>query len=174
MATRSALCAVLLLVLSVSARAGHAQLIQGIVLEDPSGQPIEGAAVHLLDATDSILSETLSDAEGRFAVRLPAPGTYRLAVSRIGYASARTELFVVGPDVEPSVEIYLTVEPIPLDPLDVVGESRAPQLELVGFYHRLERGYGHFIVREEIERRSAARVTDLFYGFQGGRKYRTR
>ncbi|MCK5651657.1 MAG: carboxypeptidase regulatory-like domain-containing protein [Gemmatimonadetes bacterium] len=162
--TRSTLGVALLLALSVSARAGHAQTIQGTVREEPSGQPIAGATVHLLDPTDDILGETFSDDDGQFAVRPPFPGTYRLAVSRIGYAQGRSDLFVVGPDDEPSMEIYLAVEPVPMESLEVVGESRVPHLELVGFYKRLEKGYGYFILREEIDRRSAVWVTDLFYG----------
>lgn len=172
MPTRSTLCVLLLLAVGVPTRLAHAQLIQGTVLEDPSGQPIAGAAVHFLDSTDGILGETFSDDDGRFVVRLPAPGTYRLTVSRMGYAPGRSELFLVGPDDEPSVEIYLSVEPVPMDSLEVVGESRAPQLELVGFYKRMEKGYGHFILREEIDRRSAGRVTDLFFGLPFARVVR--
>jgi hypothetical protein len=155
--------------LSVHARAGHAQLIHGTVLEDPSGQPIAGATVHLLDSTDVILVETSSDDDGQFAVRLPSLGTYRLSVSRMGYTPGRRDLLVVGPDEEPSVEIYLSVEPVPMESLEVVGEPRAPQLELVGFYKRMERRVGHFILREEIDRSSAVRVTDLLYGLPFGR-----
>ena len=157
MATRSTLCAVLLLALSVPARAGHAQLIQGTVLEDPSGQPIVG------DKLFFFADNELWTSDGT------AAGTYRLSVSRMGYAPGRSDLFVAGPDDEPSLEIYLAVEPVPLESLEVVGEPRAPQLELVGFYKRMEKGYGHFILREEIERRPIVWVTDIFYGIPGVR-----
>ena len=42
-----------------------------------------------------------------------------------------------------------------------------PILERVGFYKRMDLGFGYFLQREEIERRSATQVTDLFYGVPG-------
>lgn len=169
MVTRLMLGAVLLLALSMSARAGHAQTIQGVVRQDPSGDPLQGAAVRLLDAYDAVLDEVLSDDDGRFAIRLSSPGSYRLEVTLIGFGPGRSALFTVGPDDEPSVEIFLTVEPVRLDSLVVQGEPRNPRLEMVGFYNRLADDVGHFILREEIERRSPRQVTDLFYGYPGAR-----
>lgn len=169
MLTRSILCVALLLVLGTTVQAGQAQTVQGVVRDDATGDPLLGAAVRLLDPDDTVLSEILSDANGRFAVGLPAPGTYRLEITLIGYAPGRSDLFTVGSGDEPSVEIYLIVQPVRMDSLEVVGEPRNPRLEMVGFYQRVAQDYGHFMLREEIERRSARQVTDLFYGFQGGR-----
>lgn len=146
-----------------------AQIIRGIVREDPSGSPIPGAAVRLINAEDDTLSTIMSDEEGNFSIALPAPGHFRLSVVRLGYTPANSGLFQVGENDEPSVDIYLTAAPVSMDTVDVVGEVREPKLESVGFYERLEEGIGYFVTREEIEGRPIHQATDLLYGFRGGR-----
>jgi hypothetical protein len=168
-AARSDLITVLLFMLGVHAPAGHAQIVRGVVRQDPAGDPLQGAAIRLLDASDVVLDEVLSDDDGNFVIGLPSPGSYRLEVTRIGYTPGRSDLFTVGPDDEPTVEIHLSVQPVRLDSLEVVGEPRSPRLEMVGFYRRLQEEVGHFILREEIERRSPRQATDLFYGYPGAR-----
>ncbi len=145
------------------------QQINGTVFEDPSGNPISGVEVILLDAAGREQTETLSNDLGRFEVSLPDPGGYYLLVRRIGYSTVKSDLFLVGPSDAPTVEIFLTINPIAMDSLEVVGEARVPHLEIAGFYTRQERGLGHFLLREEIEMRSPQRVTDVLYGLPGVR-----
>jgi len=127
----------------------------------------------LLDAESKYLTETLSDNQGRFEIQPPSPGDYRLSASGMGYAPKVTELLVVESGREITVNLLLAVNPVALDSLKVVTEARTRQLELVGFYNRLGKGFGHFIQKEEIDRSHADRVTDLLYGLPGVRIVRS-
>ncbi|MCH7564820.1 MAG: carboxypeptidase regulatory-like domain-containing protein [Gemmatimonadetes bacterium] len=163
-ATRSVFFALVVVILGGGpVRGANAQILSGSILEDVSGLPIAGAAVRLLDAEERDQGVVISDDQGRFSVRLPAPGTYRLAVSRVGYAPARSGLFRVEPDHDVSVDVFLTVQPVSLDSLLVVTKPRVSQLERVGFYRRKRSGFGYFIEREEIERSGAILAADIFY-----------
>ena len=166
---RLVVCAFLVLSSSMLARHTDAQLIKGIVREDPSESPIPGAAVRLINAEDDTLSTVMSDDAGEFSITLPSSGYFRLSVVRLGYTPANSGLFLVEENDEPEVDIYLTAAPVSLDTIDVVGEVREPKLESVGFYERLEDGIGFFVTREDIERRPVRQVTDLLHGFRGGR-----
>src|SRR6188508_1528642 len=63
----------------------NAQVVRGRVTEGSSTLPVPGALASLLQETaDSALASTLTTQEGDYALRVPAPGRYRLAVKRIG------------------------------------------------------------------------------------------
>lgn len=84
-------------------------------------------------------------------------------------ATTATDSFFVGAAEDRSLDILLAVRPVWLNALRVAAESRVPHLQAKGFYRRLELGFGHFMVREQIERRAPGRVSDLFYGLPGVR-----
>ena len=56
----------------------RAQSIRGEVVEQGTAAPVMGAFVRLLDAGGVQRAAALSDSAGRFLVRAPAPGAYRL------------------------------------------------------------------------------------------------
>lgn len=91
------------------------------------------------------------------------PGDYALSVRHLGYAEARDSVSVV-PDRTTEVRMELSADPVELEPL-VVTALRDARLEARGFYERREwgerLGQGRFFGREEIERRSPARVSHL-------------
>jgi len=151
--------------------AGSAQTIRGIVREQPSGTPIRGAEVHVLDTADAVVSVSSSDDGGVFLATVSEAGTYWLRVTAMGYDSASTEFFALAPNENLSLEFLLPLKPIPLNSLDVVADPRPRWLELKGFYRRKRAGYGYFIEREEIDQSSAVRLTDLLYGIPGVRVY---
>ncbi|HWP39009.1 MAG TPA: carboxypeptidase-like regulatory domain-containing protein, partial [Gemmatimonadales bacterium] len=64
-----------------------AQAVRGTVTSQRTGQPVGGAMVQLLDPAGAEVTRTQSDAEGRYGVRAPAPGTYRLRFLVPGYRS---------------------------------------------------------------------------------------
>ena len=72
---------------------GHAQIVRGRVTEALSHVPIPGAVVSLsVDANVSITRSTLTDANGRYAVVAPGPGTYLLEVRSIGFTRRKSTL----------------------------------------------------------------------------------
>ena len=78
--------------MGVHARAGHAQLIQGVVRQDPSGGLLQGAAVRLLDAHDAVLDEVLSDDEGRYVIAQLRVGPYNIQAELPGFQTSVREV----------------------------------------------------------------------------------
>lgn len=135
--------------LSNSASAQEAVRIEGTITDDGTGEPIEGATVRLADPSGSA-RETITGPDGTFAFAQVAPGTYTLAVRRLGYELLSTPL-EVGAEAPPRLDVRLQPQAIPLDPLEVDVEGRPPRLVESGFYERMEEGWGVFLEPEWIE-----------------------
>ncbi len=123
--------------------------VAGTVVDDGAGEPVDGATVRLADASGSA-RETITGADGAFAFAQVAPGTYALAVRRFGYELLSTPL-EVGAQAPPRLDLRLTPQAIPLDPLEVGVAGRPPDLVESGFYDRMEEGWGTFFEPEWIE-----------------------
>jgi hypothetical protein len=67
--------------------AAAAQTVEGTLVEEGREAPIQGALVTLLGADERPLARALTDAQGRFVLRAPAAGTYRVRADRIGFGS---------------------------------------------------------------------------------------
>jgi hypothetical protein len=80
------------------AASAHAQTIQGTVVDDSTGRPIDGALVTLLDAhsTDVGRAPLRSDAAGHFVMQAGKRGSYRLSVVRIGYQPVTSAVYEVA------------------------------------------------------------------------------
>jgi hypothetical protein len=77
--------ALLLACLTSFASAAAAQIVRGRVTETGSGAEIGGVVVTIVNATTRAQgARTLTDAEGRYALRAPGAGSYRVEVKRIG------------------------------------------------------------------------------------------
>ena len=72
--------------------------VAGVVTDDGTGAPVDGAAVRLADPSGSV-RETLTGPAGAFAFEAVPPGAYVLGVRRIGYEVLSTPL-EVGPDAQ--------------------------------------------------------------------------
>lgn len=71
---------------------GPVSHVSGLVVDDSTGQPVEGAQVGLIH-TDC---GTLTPAGGRFVVAGVPPGKHTLTVRRIGYSAVEVELDLVA------------------------------------------------------------------------------
>lgn len=115
-----------------------AQIISGQVLDAETGAPIPAAEVALLDTAGALVGLALSDAEGRFSIRVAHDGSYRLEASGPGYASLVTDsLEITSPEIV-TVELRLGLRPIVVDGIDVVTERSVPA-PLSDYYWRLQR-----------------------------------
>ena len=112
--------------------------VAGTVLDDGTGEPVDGATVRLADASGSA-RETITGPDGAFAFAQVAPGAYTLAVRRFGYELLSTPL-EIGAQAPPRLDVRLTPQAIPLEPLEVGVEGRPPRLVESGFYDRMEEG----------------------------------
>ena len=99
------------------------QEVRGLVTEDGTGAPIEGAMILLIDLDGRRVGGVLSASNGRFRVPVPDPGRYVLRVERTGYASMDTELLEVPVGTSVEQRIVSTVR-IQLAGLDVRGGRR--------------------------------------------------
>lgn len=160
--------AVLLVVLPLLPPPAAAQVLEGTILEEGSERPLAGTDVALLDGQGALLVRAESDAGGAFSLRAPGPGSYRLQVERLGYQTVTSDPFTLRAGDQPSVAVYLVIQPVQIDSIRVEGEARSPHLARVGFYDRLDAGIGFFLTREQIEEQRADRLIDLFRSFRGG------
>jgi hypothetical protein len=137
-----------------------AQTLSGRVVEAVTETAIPGATLRLLDPAGNSVSSTIAGSTGGFVLSAPAGVDYTVTVEHIGYTP-----FTHGPvqlDGEGVAEMVLrlTIEVIPLNPLNVEVEARVRKLERVGFYDRKRLGLGSFIEYDQIgvQARTAADV----------------
>ncbi len=141
--------------------------VAGTVVDDGTGEPVDGATVRLADASGSA-RETITGPDGAFAFAQVAPGAYALAVRRFGYELLSMPL-EVGAQEPPRLDVRLTPQAIPLEPLEVGVEGRPPDLVESGFYDRMEEGWGTFFEPEWIEASKVGfvRLTDFLSVLHG-------
>lgn len=146
--------------------AATAQVVTGTVLESGTRRPVMLARVALLDTAYTPVDETISEHDGRFRLRAPAPGDYWVVVDRLGYQPKMDGILELGEGGYINVEFYLPVQAIELEGITatVRRQMARRQLETMGFYERERRGFGHFIDPEDIENRPASSPTDLLRG----------
>lgn len=155
------------LVALFAASSASAQTVAGVVREESTSVVIVGADVTLTSQVGGVVARTVSDSTGRFTLRIPAAGLYRLGASRIGYEPFASDPFLVTPDQRATADVFLRIRPVELDPLEVVTEGQVQRLAQVGFYRRLEMGFGTFLTREDIQASHADRLADVFRGLPG-------
>lgn len=137
-----------------------AQAVRGTVTSQRTGQPVGGAMVQLLDPAGAEVTRTQSDAEGRYGVRAPAPGTYRLRFLVPGYRSLVSLPLQIAAGQTLEYPLQLTaVAPELLDTLIV--EGRPIPAYIAPFYRRREFGLGRFLTRADIEKTGASDVSGL-------------
>ena len=120
---RNAIAVVMLLgIVLVSSM--QAQVVRGAVTSGAGGQPIEGAAVSLIDSSGARVGGMFSDDAGHFSISAPVPGRYVVRVARIGYRPAESAPVAIGPGQV--VEQQLVMDPVPVALPAVVtrGEDR--------------------------------------------------
>jgi hypothetical protein len=115
---------------------------------DDAGGPVSGALVRLLDEQGVRRGETLSNQTGRFVIRAPASGFYRLVAERIGLSTSATEMFELVVDAPHRVRIQLGPSPIQLDGIVAFERPRC----------NLRTGEGSALVALWEEARKAFRV----------------
>lgn len=145
-------------------------MIRGRVVDETTDRGIPTALVEFMDGRTRIRASAVADDNGNFVLsRLPA-GSFRLRATRIGYARALTPYWRIEQGEVLTVVVYLDPDAVLLAPLEIRAVERSASPVLTGFYRRLERrNGGHFITRDEIERRHPSQITDLLADVPGVR-----
>ena len=157
----------LLTLAAASPDAAPAQSLRGRLLDLESNEPLGAGLLTLLRADGTRLVTAVSDRDGYWVLEVPGPGSYYVAARRISYRPWVTGPIDVKADDDLTSVFHLRRLPIVLDPVDVSVQATQRYLGLMGFYDRQRADFGHFITPDAIERRQAARITDLLAGLPG-------
>lgn len=151
------------LALFLWAAPAHSQIrLDGVVRDDETSQPIAGARVEVFDFSWRKLGNRVTDAQGGFQYPIRRPGTYRLRVTRVGYAVVTTPDLVTGANSYLNVEVRLKSDAVLLAPVAVVARSSSnPSPVLDNFHARMRSGFGTFFTREDIQRLRPTYLSDL-------------
>lgn len=163
--------AVLAILLLASAAA--AQSIVGRVVHDATDQVLEGVHVTLLDGDGERLAEAFTDAAGAFGLPVPRAGTWRIRAALIGFADVESQPVKVTEDERVRLEVRMDVEAVALDPVIVTSRTSSQRPAIRDFYDRVQQGrhsgLGQYVTRDEVERQSPWRPTDLLRSINGVR-----
>lgn len=97
-----------ILAIAIGPVSAGAQVVRGTITERASSAPIVGALVTLESVTgSSAANSVLSNAQGEYAIRVPAAGRYRVTAKRIGVQRFISEAFDLGVSETRRLDIVL-------------------------------------------------------------------
>ncbi|MDQ7041248.1 MAG: TonB-dependent receptor [Rhodothermus sp.] len=99
---------------------GYAQVLKGQVTDATTGKPLIGATVFVL----SVQAGTTTDADGRYRLRLPQPGRYRVLFSYVGYR-AETREVVLSTSASVTLEVALVPTAIEAPAVTITAKAQA-------------------------------------------------
>lgn len=146
-----------------------AQRLQGRLLDLQSNQPISSGILTLITQDGERVATAVTDDEGSWLLDAPNPGVYFVEAKRLGYQPWIDGPLEIQPGDAPVFVYHLRAAAIPLDPVEISAAATERYLQLSGFYERQRSDFGHFMTPEDIQRRQAARITDMLVGLPGVR-----
>jgi Carboxypeptidase regulatory-like domain len=103
----------------------EAQVVRGQVV-NPGGNPVKGALVLLLDEAGVQRGAALVNPQGRFVIRAPAGGRYRLRAEVVGLPSATSPVMELVQGQTREARLEISAQAVALEPLrsDPAGRGR--------------------------------------------------
>jgi hypothetical protein len=144
-----------------------AQRLHGRLIDLVSDQPIPAGILTLLTEDGDPMATVVTDEAGNWVLNAPSPGHYYVEAKRLGYQPWIDGPVTVRRGEDWNAVYHLRPLAVRLDPVEVSAQATVRYLELTGFYDRQRGNFGHFVEPEAIERRQAAKVTELL-GFIPG------
>lgn len=145
-----------------------AQRLSGRLLDVDSNEPVQSGLLTLLTVDSVLLATFVTGPDGVWTLEAPAAGSYFIQARRLGY-----QPWVAGPLLLQEGQnlnsvFHLQRLAVMLDPIEVTARLATRRyLENAGFYERQRADFGHFMTPDDIDKRKAARVTDLLMGLPG-------
>lgn len=122
---------------------------------DETGVPVGNVEV----AISRVERTTRTDSAGKFTLALMPPGQYDLVFRRVSYSPMVFMINITAGDTT-EAEVKMNAAPQAMTTVHVE-ERPERRRELDGFESRKRLGIGHFITREEIERRDPHLLSDM-------------
>lgn len=141
------------------------QLVSGQTVDASDSTGISGVEVQLLDSLGTPVRVGVSDEAGIFLLPVP-PGVYTLRATRLGYASVQRAGVEVHGSERVTVEVRMSVRPVELDSVVVVGRvSNLRQRDLNEYFARAARDdtvdIGVIYQRKDLEPMDTWRFQDF-------------
>ena len=114
----------LALALILGVRAAHAQDVHGTVTDAKTHAPVNGAIVALLDESSRAVAATLANDSGSFALRAPAPGSFRLRVERVGFRNTLTPPFTLAAGQSREYPLEVSGDAVALNAVRIVADKK--------------------------------------------------
>ena len=162
----------------------NAQQVQGMLFDEVSAAPIEGAIVSLKTMDGDDIVQVLTDLTGRFKLDAPGPGRFLVSVFADGYLSLEPEAVDLAEDAAPSLLLSLRAEAdvgeeaagdAPLYRLEgFTVEGEAVPRRLQPFYERMQSSTGgNFLTREDMEQAGTMPLAEALDRVPGTKVRRT-
>ena len=134
---------------------GPARLTGRVI--NAAGAPVANARVDVQGTG----AATLSRQDGSFGFSDLPSGTQSLVVRQLGFEPVETAVELSG-RAPRQVTVTMSKPARVLETVAVTAERSKEGLDLVGFNRRQKVGFGYFMSTEDIQKRQATRMTDLF------------
>ncbi len=121
---QSGTVAALAVLLAIRALPAWGQAVRGELVDRVNHRGVAGAFVVLLDAEEREVARALTDDRGRFLLRAPAAGTYRLQSKRIGFRLTVSPPIVLETGRTLSYRLEVDAVPASLPPVIVEGKPQ--------------------------------------------------
>lgn len=153
-------CALLSFVLATPA---PAQVLYGRVTDAADDAPVAAAQVAALDSAGATATWAMSGRDGRFELRLPAGGSFRLHVSRVGFRDGVSPPVTVQRGDRMGVDLALRTDVVRLEAVEARSRVTPPfrDRRARGFFERMDRGRGWFYTPEQIAQMNRPRTSEV-------------
>jgi hypothetical protein len=123
-AERAGVALALLVLCALQPGRAEAQSVRGRAIDSGSGAVVPGVLLQLRSGDSAVVAGTVTDQGGRFVLRAPAAGTYRIHAERIGYEDWDSSPLELRTGQSVSRTLPLPTRPVALESLRVEATTR--------------------------------------------------
>lgn len=101
-----------------------AQTVRGAIVARGTREPVNGGIVALLDSAGRALAATMADDSGRYVLKAPSGGAYRVRVERVGFRSFLSDAITVADGETRELTLEVTSEATQLNAMRITADQR--------------------------------------------------